>query len=78
MIAILRSPIKRFQRISKQQKIAQKIGNREATIEIGIGDHFSIFDEDRDRDRNLILGDRAHALSVFELSLIATDFNRFI
>ena len=43
--------------------IAEKIGDREATIEIGIADHFS--NGDRDRDRNLNFGDRANALSSY-------------
>ena len=45
--------------------IAEKIGDREAAIEIGITDHFSNgdrnFDEDRYGDRYLNFGDRAHA-----------------
>ena len=44
------------------QKIAQKIGAHEVTIEIGIGDLFSNGDRDRDRDRDFNLGDRANAL----------------
>ena len=35
------------------EKIGKKIGDREATIEIGIADHFSNGDRDRDRDLNL-------------------------
>ena len=34
------------------KKIAKKIGDREAAIEIGIADHFLNGDRDRDRDRN--------------------------
>ena len=34
------------------KNIAQKIGNREAKIEIGIADHFSNGDRDRDHDLN--------------------------
>ena len=34
------------------EKIAKKIGDHKATIEIGIGDHFSNGDRDRDRDLN--------------------------
>ena len=34
------------------KKIAKKIGDRQAAIEIGIADHFSNGDRDRDRDRN--------------------------
>ena len=44
------------------KKIAKKIGDREAAIEIGIADHF--LNGDRDRDRDLNFGDRAHALQV--------------
>ena len=42
------------------EKIAKKIGDREVTIEIEIADHFSNCDRDRNRDLNF--GDRAHAL----------------
>ena len=35
------------------EKIAKKIGDREAMIEIGIANHFSNGDRDRDRDRDL-------------------------
>ena len=41
-----------------RKKIVQTIGDREAAIEIGIGDHF--WNGDRDRDLNF--GDRDHAL----------------
>ena len=54
------------------EKIAKKIGDRKATIEIGIADHFSNgdryrdrdrnFGKDRDRDRDLNVVDRTHAL----------------
>ena len=44
------------------EKIGKKIGDREATIEIGIDDHFSNGDRDRDRDHNF--GDRAHTLHI--------------
>ena len=44
------------------EKIVKKIGDRKFTIEIGIGDHFS--NGDRDRDRDLNVGDRAHALLI--------------
>ena len=40
------------------KKIAQKIGDREATIEIGIADHFL----NGDRDLNFV--DRVHALCI--------------
>ena len=46
------------------KKIAQKIGDREATIEIGIADHFINGDRDRNRDRDLNFDDRAHALII--------------
>ena len=38
------------------------IGDREAAIEIAIGDHFWNGDRDRNRDRDLNFGDRAHCL----------------
>ena len=52
------------------KKIAQKIGDREATIEIGIADHFS--NGDRDRDRDLNFGDRSHALVSSNMVLICS------